>query len=267
AAAKSRLEVQATELLHAGEELSRARDAAIAANELKSQFVAHVSHEMRTPMNGILGLTEIVLQGELSEDQRENLSLVQKSAESLVTLLNDILDFSKIEAGKLDIENIPFALRETLRAVLRPIEIRAASRSLQMTLSVDGDVPDMVRGDPGRLRQILTNLAGNSLKFTKTGGVSVHIQAQSIDSERLLARFSVRDTGIGIPLEKQAAIFEAFSQAERSTARRYGGTGLGLSISARLAELMGSRIELESEPGKGSTFFFTIALGIGGSAS
>jgi len=267
AAAKSRLELQALELLHAGEKLGRARDAAIAANELKSQFVAHVSHEMRTPMNGILGLTEIVLQGELSEDQRENLSLVQKSAESLVTLLNDILDFSKIEAGKLDIENIPFALRETLRAVLRPIEIRAASRSLQMTLSVDGDVPDMVRGDQGRLRQILTNLAGNSLKFTKTGGVSVHVQAQSIDSERLLARFSVRDTGIGIPLEKQAAIFEAFTQAERSTARKYGGTGLGLSISARLAELMGSRIELESEPGKGSTFSFTIALGIGGSAS
>jgi len=192
---------------------------------------------------------------------------VKKSAESLLRLLNDILDLSKIEAGKMDIENIPFALRETLSALLRPIEIRAASRSLKVTFSVDDDVPDVVIGDPGRLRQILTNLAGNSVKFTETGGVSVHVQTQSIDPERLLARFSVRDTGIGIPLDKQAAIFEAFSQAERSTARKYGGTGLGLSISARLAELMGTRIELESEPGKGSTFSFTIALGMGGSAS
>src|SRR6266852_6341268 len=260
AVANSRLETQAMELMQSCEQLARARDGVVAANEQKSAFIANASHEMRTPLSGIIGLTEMVLESDLTDEQHENLNTIRISAESLLLVLNDILDLSKIEAGRLDVESIGFWLRPMLRDLVKLLEVRAAAKQLHVELRVADDVPDCLRGDPGRLRQILTNLAGNAIKFTESGHITIGVEARSRSGEQVQVRFSVADTGIGIPHEKQGIIFEPFRQADRSTSRMYGGSGLGLSISSKLVGLMGGKLEVSSEPGQGSTFWFAIPL-------
>jgi PAS domain S-box-containing protein len=240
----------------AEEELKRARDAAEAASRAKSEFLANMSHEIRTPMNGIIGMTDLALEVSPTAEQREYLELAKESAQSLLRVLSDVLDFAKIEAQKLELEAVTFALRDELRQILRPLQVRAERRSLRFDWQVQPEVPDVLVGDPVRLRQVIVNLASNAIKFTDEGSVTITVQAASLDERSVSLHVTIQDTGIGIPEDKQSLIFEAFRQADGSTTRKYGGTGLGLSISAQLVRLMGGRLWLESQPGAGSTFHF-----------
>lgn len=243
-------------------EIERLLTEAQQASRLKSEFLANVSHEIRTPMNGILGMTDLVLTTPLTSEQRDYLDTARLSANSLLTLLNDVLDFSKIEAGRLDLNPIAFSLRQCLRETCKMLRVGAAEKGLAVEWEISGDVPDNVVGDPDRLRQVLYNIIGNAVKFTAKGGVYLSVVAESPCEEGAILRFTVRDTGIGIPRDKQRLIFEAFRQADGSTTRKYGGTGLGLAISSSLVEMMGGSIHVESEIGQGSTFWFMARFGV-----
>lgn len=251
-----------TERQLAVEALKQAKEAAEAASVAKSQFLTNMSHEIRTPLNAVLGLTELVLKGSLTPTQREYLQLVRDSGESLLSVISDILDFSKIEAGKLSLETSPFDVRERVGDAVKSLALRAAEKKLELAVHVAQEVPDFIVGDPYRLRQLIVNLVGNAIKFTDEGEVVVDVGVDSVQESVVRMRFTVSDTGIGIPEDKLATIFQAFEQVDSSATRRFGGTGLGLAICYRLVELMGGHIGVESEPGRGSRFHFQVPFAL-----
>jgi signal transduction histidine kinase len=242
-------------------ELRRARDSAETANRAKSEFLANVSHEIRTPLNGILGLTELTLEEDLPQPHREHLELIQSSANTLLALINDLLDLSKIEAARMVLEEVPFELRPSLDPTLKTMAVRARQKDLRFTWFIHPDIPTWLIGDPLRLQQVILNRAGNAIKFTPAGKVSVNLVLAARKGDEVILHGAIHDTGIGIPPDKQEGIFEAFEQVDSSRSHKYGGTGLGLTITSRLVGLMGGRVWVESETGHGSTFHFTVCLG------
>ena len=258
---EKRLQEYAQELERKNEELETALVTARDATQLKSRFLANMSHEIRTPMNGVLGMTDFLLGTNLTSEQQEFAESIKKSADALLTLINDILDLSRIEAGKLRLDHIPFTLANIVDESASLFALQARTKGLDFATAISGDLPANVVGDAGRVRQVLTNLIGNAVKFTDSGRIDVEIELVRAASEGVVARFTVRDTGIGIPAEQQSRLFESFTQGDGSSTRKYGGTGLGLSISKQLVELMNGQMGVESAPGQGSRFWFTANFG------